>query len=95
MTEAEAVKQIKFILDTEKALGISKASVMARMLQVHYKVYSKWRNGENKMDAITKTALLMLMHMKTAKELDVHALDIWIDSTKQQEQANDTKSKAV
>ena len=93
MTESESVKQIKFILGTEKALGIAKASVMAKMLRVHYKTYSKWRNGENKMDAISKTALLMLMHMKTAKELDVHALDICISSTKQQEQANNIKKE--
>ena len=90
MTESEAVKQIKFILDTEKALGITKASIMAKLLRVHYKTYSKWRNGENKMDAITKTALLMLMHMKTAKEFNAQALDMWI-ATIEKEQINNAK----
>lgn len=94
MRAIELEVQKSFIANVEVELGVNAAG-MAKLLRVHYKTYSKWRNGENKMDAITKTALLMLMHMKTAKELDVHALDIWISSTKQQEQANDTKSKAV
>ena len=79
MTEAEAVKQIKFILDTEKALGISKASVMARMLQVNYKVYSKWRNGENEMPAIAYAAFRMVVAMRLAKATNVQAMDLWID----------------
>ena len=94
MRAIELEVQKIFIANVETELGVNAAG-MAKLLRVHYKTYSKWRNGENKMDTITKTALLMLMHMKTAKELDVHALDIWISSTKQQEQTNDTKSKAV
>lgn len=94
MRAIELEVQKSFIANVEVELGVNAAG-MAKLLRVHYKTYSKWRNGENKMDAITKAALLMLMHMKTAKKLDVHALDIWISSTKQQEQNNDTKSKAV
>ena len=92
MRAIELEVQKSFIANVETELGVNTAG-MAKLLRVHYKTYSKWRNGENKMDAITKTALLMLMHMKTAKELDVHALDIWIDSTKQQEQSNNIKKE--
>ena len=80
MTEAEAVKQIKFILEAEKALYISKASIMARMLQVHYKVYSKWRNGENEMPAIAYAAFRMVAAMRLAKATNVQAMDIWLDT---------------
>ena len=92
MRAIELEVQKSFIANVEAELEVNAAG-MAKLLRVHYKTYSKWRNGENKMDAISKTALLMLMHMKTAKELDVHALDIWIDSTKQQEQSNNIKKE--
>lgn len=92
MRAIEIEVQKSFIANVEAELEVNAAG-MAKLLRVHYKTYSKWRNGENKMDAITKTALLMLMRMKTAKELDVHALDIWIDSTKQQEQSNNIKKE--
>ena len=92
MRAIELEAQKSFIANVEAELEVNAAG-MAKLLRVHYKTYSKWRNGENKMDAITKTALLMLMRMKTAKELDVHALDIWISSTKQQEQANNIKKE--
>ena len=77
MRAIELEVQKSFIANVEAELEVNAAG-MAKLLRVHYKTYSKWRNGENKMDTITKTALLMLMHMKTAKELDVHALDMWI-----------------
>lgn len=80
MTESEAVKQIKYILEAEKALGIAKASIMARMLQVHYKVYSKWRNGENEMPAIAYAAFRMVVAMRLAKATNVQAMDLWLDT---------------
>ena len=83
MTEAEAVKQIKYILEAEKALGISKASIMAKLLQVHYKVYSKWRNGENEMPAIAYAAFRMVVAMRLAKSTNVQAMDLWLDTINQ------------
>lgn len=80
MNESEAVKQIKYILEAEKALGIAKASIMARMLQVHYKVYSKWRNGENEMPAIAYAAFRMVVAMRLAKATNVQAMDLWLDT---------------
>ena len=80
MTESESVKQIKFILGTEKALGIAKASVMAKMLRIHYKVYSKWRNGENEMPAIAYAAIRMIIAMRLAKSTNEQAMDLWLET---------------
>ena len=89
MRAIELEVQKSFIANVEAELEVNAAG-MAKLLRVHYKTYSKWRNSENKMDAITKTALLMLMQMKTAKEQDVHALDMWI-ATIEKEQINNAK----
>lgn len=85
MTPEEAQKQKKFLLQSEKTLGINSVE-MAKALCVGYGTYGKWRRGERELRAATTTSIKMLVLMKLCSKTKKDAFMEWMSQIKLSQQ---------
>ena len=77
MTPEQKQQQINFIERTERVLGFN-AKQMASALFVDYDTYGKWRRGERQLQAVTTTAIKMLVTMKVCSTTKKDAFTEWM-----------------
>ena len=77
MTTEQKQQQIEVIERTERVLGFN-AKQMSAALFVDYDTYGKWRRGERQLQAVTTTAIKMLVTMKVCSTTKKDAFTEWM-----------------